>query len=83
MDELENEMEDISHEQNILTEIVKKNVKDFIKSLKEKQNIDLDRDLANGFITRAIQYNYEKNYFIITPSNVKIRMTEAVLDKKL
>lgn len=83
MDEFEKEMEDISREQKTLTDIVKKNLIDYEKSLRQKQNFELDRDLANGFITRAIQYNYEKNYFVIAPSNVKKRMTESILESKL
>lgn len=83
MDRLEDEMEDISQEQRFLTEIVRKYVNSFLKSLKDKHNLELDRDLANGYITRAIQYNYERNYFVIAPNNVKVRMTEEILEKKL
>lgn len=83
MDQLEDEMEDISQEQKFLTEIVRKYVNSFLKSFKDKHNVDVDRDLANGYITRAIQYNYERNYFVIAPSNVKVRMSEEILEKKL
>lgn len=113
MDELEDEMTDISKEQvrkqsllhnftsfnlfsfflfflffffsiqKMLTDIVKKSMNAYRTTLKEKSKLEMDYDIANGFITRALQYHYEKNYFRITPSNVKVRMSEEELKAKL
>ncbi|CRL01993.1 CLUMA_CG015231, isoform A [Clunio marinus] len=82
MDELEEEMDEISREQKMLTDIVKKAMSECKKTWKEKFNSEMDQDLANGFITRALHYHYEKNYFSIMPSNVRARMSEDDLKKK-
>lgn len=66
----------------MLTEIVKICLSNFSNSLKENSSIELDRDTANGWITRALQHHYEKNYFNIMPSNVKMRMSEEELKRK-
>jgi hypothetical protein len=58
-------------------------VNDHSKHLREKLKQEIDLDVANGFITRALQYHYEKNYFNIMPSNVKLRMSEEELREKL
>lgn len=52
------------------------------KQMKEKMNLEMDLDIAHGFITRALHNHYEKNYFNIEPSNVKVRMSEDALKKK-
>lgn len=62
----------------MLTEIVKNCVNNYLKTTKE-----IDRDTANGFITRTLQYHYEKNYFSILPNNVKTRLSEEDLKRKL
>lgn len=67
----------------MLTDIVKNCLNIHSRSMKEKMNIELDRDTANGWITRSLQYHYEKNYFNIMPSNVKVRMSEDDLRRKL
>lgn len=67
----------------MLTDVVKKCVTDHGKTMKDKFDQDLDMDVANGFITRALQYHYEKNYFNIMPSNVKPRKSEEELREKL
>lgn len=67
----------------MLTDIVKKALNAYRTTLKEKSKLEMDFDIANGFITRALQYHYEKNYFQITPSNVKVRMSEEELKAKL
>lgn len=54
----------------------------YSKSLKDKTSFEMDPDTANGFITRALQHRYEKNYFQIMPSNVKVRMSEEELKHK-
>lgn len=66
----------------MLTDIVKNCMANFSKTLREKSNIEFDQDTANGFITRALSHHYEKNYFNITPSNVKSRMSEEELKRK-
>lgn len=67
----------------MLTDIVKNCMNVCSKQMKEKMNIEMDRDTANGFITRALHNHYEKNYFSIEPNNVKVRMSEDELKKKL
>jgi hypothetical protein len=67
----------------MLTDIVKNCMASFTQTLKQKSNIEIDQDTANGFITRALSHHYEKNYFSIAPSNVKARMSEEELRKKL
>jgi hypothetical protein len=67
----------------MLTDVVKKCVADHSKALKEKSKQGIEQDVANGFITRALQYHYEKNYFNIVPSNVKPRKSEEELREKL
>lgn len=69
--------------QRMLTDIVKNCMASFIESLKSTSNIEIEQDTANGYITRALSHHYEKNYFIITPSNVKPRMSEEELRNKL
>jgi hypothetical protein len=67
----------------MLTDVVKKCMSDYSKVLREKYNIRVDEDIATGFITRALHHHYEKNYFSITPSNVKGRQSEEELREKL
>lgn len=67
----------------MLTDIVKNCMANFTRMLKEKSNIEIDQDTASGWITRALSHHYEKNYFNIAPSNVKSRMSEEELKKKL
>lgn len=67
----------------MLTDIVKNCLINYMQTLKEKSNIEIEQDTATGFITRALSHHYEKNYFNIAPSNVKTRMTEEELRKKL
>lgn len=67
----------------MLTDVVKNSMANYTRTLKEKSNIEIDQDTANGFITRALSHHYEKNFFHIAPSNVKTRMTEEELRKKL
>lgn len=55
----------------------------YSKQMMEKNKTEMNRDTANGFITRALHNHYEKNYFNIEPSNVKVRMSEDELKKKL
>lgn len=62
----------------MLTDIVKNSLIKYRNGKGDK----VDMDTANGFITRALQYHYEKTYFNISPSNVKTRMSEEELKKK-
>ncbi|KAG5680449.1 hypothetical protein PVAND_009957 [Polypedilum vanderplanki] len=82
MNILENEMEDISKEQKMLTEIVKKSIIQYCETLSKESKVSIDKDVANGFITRALQFHYQKRCFNIMPNNVKTRMTEEELKQK-
>lgn len=62
----------------MLTDIVKNSLNKYRKTKGEK----VDLDMANGFITRALQNHYEKTYFKISPHNVKGRMLEEELKHK-
>lgn len=41
--------------------------------------IKVENDVAYGYITRALQFHYQKNNFNIQPTNVKLRTPEDVL----
>ena len=69
--------------QKMLTDIVKNCMATYTRTLKEKSSVVIDQDTADGYITRALSHHYEKNYFNIAPSNVKTRMSEEELRKKL
>ncbi|CAG9804262.1 unnamed protein product [Chironomus riparius] len=82
MDDLESEMDDISREQKMLIDIVKKCMNQYNETLSKECNVKMDMDVAEGFISRALQYHYQKNNSIITPNNVKARMSEDELKQK-
>ncbi|XP_070504533.1 uncharacterized protein [Chironomus tepperi] len=82
MDDLECEMEDISREQKMLIDIVKKCLNQYNETLSKQCNVKMDIDVAEGFLTRALQYHYQKNNSSITPNNVKARMSEDELKQK-
>lgn len=52
------------------------------ETLSKEYNVKMDIDVAEGFITRALQYHYQKNNSNITPNNVKARMSEDELKQK-
>lgn len=66
----------------MLTDVVKNILARHRNDLKQGMNIDVDPDLANGYITCALQVRYEKNYFSVEPNNVKPRMSEEELKSK-
>lgn len=66
----------------MLTDIVKKSINQYCDTLLSESNIVFDKDVANGFVTRALQFHYQKQCFNIMPSNVKTRMTEDELKQK-
>lgn len=66
----------------MLTDIVKKCMAKHRTDLKKGKNVDVDAEVANGFVTCALQFRYEKNYFSVEPSNVKARMSEEELKTK-
>lgn len=68
--------------QKMLTDVVKNILARHRNDLKQGRNIDVDPDLANGYITCALQVRYEKNYFSVEPNNVKPRMSEEELNTK-
>lgn len=68
--------------QKILMDIVKKSISQYKDSLLYESNINIDTDTANGYITRALQFHYQKYCFSIAPNNVKTRMSEDELKQK-
>lgn len=68
--------------QKMLIDIVKKCMNQYNETLLKEYNIKMDIDVAEGFITRALQYHYQKNNSNITPNNVKARMSEDELKQK-
>jgi hypothetical protein len=66
----------------MLIDIVKKSIVQYCDTLANDSNVTVDRDVANGYITRALQFHYQKRCFNIMPSNVKMRMTEDELKQK-
>lgn len=66
----------------MLTDIMRKLVTQYMESLATESNIFLGYDLAEGFITRALQYHYQKHNANIAPINVKARMSEDELKQK-
>jgi hypothetical protein len=57
----------------------------YCESLKKQYKDDsiIELDVANGFITRALQYHYQKNSCSIQPTNIKTRLSEEELKIKL
>ena len=68
--------------QKMLIDIVKKCMNQYNETLSKECNVKMDMDVAEGFITRALQYHYQKNNSNITPNNVKARMSEDELKQK-
>ena len=66
----------------MLTDIVKKSISQYCESIASESNVIVDPDVANGFVTRALQFHYQKHCFNITPNNVKARMSEEELKQK-
>lgn len=67
----------------MLTDILKVSVIQYTEMLWKDCKIKVESDIANGYITRALQFHYQKNCFTIAPTNVKVRMSEEELQKKL
>ena len=66
----------------MLIDIVKKCMNQYSEVLFKDCNVKIDIDVAEGFITRALQYHYQKHNSSITPNNVKARMSENELKQK-
>jgi hypothetical protein len=45
--------------------------------------LKIESDVANGFITRALQFHYQKQWCTIAPTNVKARMSEEELQQRM
>lgn len=54
----------------------------YLEMLWKDCKIKVDNDVANGYITRALQFHYQKNHLVIQPTNVKLRMPEEELVQK-
>lgn len=67
----------------MLTDILKVSVNQYIEMLWKDCKIKIESDIANGYITRALQFHYQKNCFTIEPTNVKARKSEEELQKRL
>lgn len=66
----------------MLIDIVKKSMNQYNEMLSKEGNVKMDIDVAEGFITRALQYHYQKHNANITPNNVKARLSEDELKQK-
>lgn len=72
----------IENKKKMLTDILKNCLKIHLKTIKQKSNIEVDSEDANGYIANSIQAHYEKYYVTIQPHNVKTRIPEELLKKK-
>ena len=69
--------------QKLLIDVVRKCTREYLDILpKESSNGSIDIDLVEGFITRALQYHYQKHNGNIEPHNVKARKSEDELKQK-
>lgn len=83
LQELEGEMIDIGNEQQPLVRDLDRLVRDFIKETAAKEFIDIDREMANGYVTRVLSLHYEMSFNTkYTPKTVSDRLTEAQLVHK-
>lgn len=81
--ELEGQMIDIGNEQRALVQELDGLLRDYIKELAVKEFIDIDREIAEGFVTRALSVHYENSFNSkYAPKKVSERMNEAQLVHK-
>jgi hypothetical protein len=53
---------------------------DFFQSLHEMyDDVQIDRELANGIISRVLSNHYDQNYSNLTPKKVKVRPSQREL----
>ncbi|XP_021694756.1 uncharacterized protein LOC110674775 [Aedes aegypti] len=83
LQELEGEMIDIGNEQRPLVRELDRLVREYIKEAAAKEFVDIDREVANGYVTRALSVHYEMSFNTkYTPKTVSDRLTEAQLVHK-
>lgn len=83
LQELEAEIIDIGNEQQPLVGELDRLVREYIKETAAKEFIDIDREMANGFVTRGLSVHYEMSFNTrYTPKTVSDRLTEAQLVHK-
>nr|XP_029710958.1 uncharacterized protein LOC109403483 [Aedes albopictus] len=83
LQELEGEMMDIGNEQRPLVRELDRLVREYIKEMAAKEFVDIDREMANGYVTRALSVHYEMSFNTkYTPKTVSDRLTEAQLVHK-
>jgi hypothetical protein len=82
LDELEGEMEDLTEKQKVLVASVNENIDKYCELLAKDPNVMVDRDLANGFVTRAIDYRRVLCKHVVANS-VEIRKSANGLKQKL
>jgi hypothetical protein len=67
----------------MLTDILKVSVSQYTEMLWKDCKLKIESDVANGFITRALQFHYQKQWCTIAPTNVKARMSEEELQQRM
>lgn len=83
LQELESQMIDIGNEQRSLVRELDGLVHDYLKEMAVKEFVDIDREIADGFVTRALSVHYEMSFNTkYAPKNVSERMNEAQLVHK-
>lgn len=76
-------MMDIGNEQRPLVRELDRLVREYIKEMAAKEFVDIDREMANGYVTRALSVHYEMSFNTkYTPKTVSDRLTEAQLVHK-
>lgn len=76
-------MIDIGNEQRSLVRELDGLVRDYIKETAVKEFVDIDQEIAYGFVTRALSVHYEMSFNTkYAPKNVAERMNEAQLVHK-
>ncbi|XP_065077433.1 uncharacterized protein Lint-1 [Ochlerotatus camptorhynchus] len=83
LQELEGQMIDIGNEQRSLVRELDGLVRDYIKEMAAKEFVDIDQEIAYGFVTRALSVHYEMSFNTkYAPKNVSERLNEAQLVHK-
>lgn len=83
LNELEAEMVEIGHEQRSLVKELDDLVVAYIDHIAGSENVLIDRETANGYVTRALCVHYEMSFNTkFSPRNVTERLTEVQLAQK-
>ncbi|XP_058827644.1 uncharacterized protein LOC131687562 isoform X2 [Topomyia yanbarensis] len=76
-------MVEIGNEQRPLVQELDDLVRAYLKQLTSKEYVDLDREIAYGYVSRALSTHYEMSFNTkYTPRNVTERLNEAQLVHK-